>query len=90
MKNTAFTLTIGLPDALERRASPRSGGALSDAQQQAAYGERQKSTGFARQENVASSFSGISDEKVLECLLKGGPDLRKSAWKEYGRRMGWL
>lgn len=80
----------GIAEPPKKRGRPKTGIALTPAQKQAAYRDREAKRKQEEAADVARAFSSDSDQKVAEWIVKGGPKISKSAWLEFGKRNGWL
>ncbi len=77
----------GIP---KKRGRPRTGNAKSNAERQAEFRTRQSQEREAALDAVAGAYAETSTEDVRQMIATGGPVTMESAWRELGRRMGWL
>lgn len=79
-----------LPGIPKKMGRPFTGKAKSSAERQAEFRKRQQEAREAALGAVAGAYSNTSTEEVRQMIATGGPVTMESAWKELGRRMGWL
>jgi Tfp pilus assembly protein PilN len=89
-KDQSQKLTRALPGIPKKPGRPFTGKAQSNAERQAAYRKRQaalRETALWSSENV---YGKDSMETLKKLIVEGGPITFEGAWREIGRRKGWL
>lgn len=88
-KKSGPVVSLELPGIPRRRGRPVTGQALSVAERQKRYREKQSKLNEEKVVSASESFRSETDAELLYWLSTSGPVLQEKAWIELGRRKGW-